>query len=250
MASPLPKKRRKPLKRKGRPLPRPPARPKRRLNLAQFLRGTWRLVGRGLRAIRPRNRRRLYVLTWAAALTSPVWLLNLAVAFFGHSVVFPLSPFFLREKASALGAYAAHRPLCLFIGHPDMAPLVEHAEVQRHLPRGLLAAIIQVESGGRPHRISAAGAMGPGQLMPGTARLLGVRDPFDSATNVDGAARLIAQHLADFRDTRLAIAAYNAGPAAVRGHVPQNGQTPEYVSRVMKAYAALRPHGPAISARR
>jgi soluble lytic murein transglycosylase-like protein len=177
-------------------------------------------------------------------LTSPLWTLNLAVAFVGHSAIFPLSPFFLRAKLAALGSYARHRTGCLVHGQDDVDRIVRDAEVRRHLPRGLLAAVIHVESGGFAHRISAAGAMGPGQLMPETAKSLGVEDPFDTAQNVDGAARLLASHLARFHRIRLAIAAYHAGPGAVRGHVPDNGQTPGYVARVMHTYAALRPHPP------
>jgi soluble lytic murein transglycosylase-like protein len=138
-------------------------------------------------------------------------------------------------------SYAAHRPLCALIGHPETADLVARAEVREKLPRGLLAAVIQTESGGRPHRISPTGAMGPGQLMPGTARMLGVSDPFDSEANIDGAARLLADHLARFGKIRLAVAAYNAGPGAVRGRVPDNGETPGYVAKVMETYRELRP---------
>jgi soluble lytic murein transglycosylase-like protein len=173
-------------------------------------------------------------------LISPVWLLNLAVAFFGHSVVFPLSPYFLKEKLSALGSYAAHRPFCLLFDHPEIDPIVAKSETRNRLPRGLLAAVVQVESGGRPHRISSAGAMGPAQLMPSTARRLGVRDPFDTTMAIDAAGRLLADHMARFRNIRLAVAAYNAGPGAVNGRVPQNGQTPAYVAKVMAAYAARR----------
>jgi hypothetical protein len=177
----------------------------------------------------------------AAVLTLPIWALNLAVAFFGHTVVFPLSPFFLREKMSALTTYAAHRSFCWVSGHPDTDALVARAEAREHLPRFLLAALVHVESGGHPHRISPAGAMGLGQLMPDTARMLGVGDPFDSTANVDGAARLLADHLARYHDNiRLAVAAYNAGPGAVRGRVPDNGQTPAYVAKVLQVRAALR----------
>jgi hypothetical protein len=189
-----------------------------------------------------KGRRRLLVAKVVLAVTAPIWLLNSAVAFFGHTVVFPLSPFFLREKLRALVTYAAHRPFCLGREHPEIGPLIESAEVRHHLPRGLLAAVIEVESGGQPHRISSAGAMGPTQLMPDTARRLGVSDPFDTTTAVDGAARLLSQHLVRFHKLRLAIAAYNAGPAAVMGGVvPNNGQTPGYVVRVMRAYQARRP---------
>jgi hypothetical protein len=198
-------------------------------------------TGRPFGRLSKQNRRRLAVLKWALVLTSPLYLLNAAVAFFGHSVVFPLSPFFLREKLSALGAYAAHRPLCWLGEHPEIGLLASGAENRYRLPRGLLAAIFAVESGGRPHRISAAGAMGIAQLMPDTARRLGVSDPFDSAASVDGAARLMAQHLAHFRSLRLAVAAYHAGPAAVRYGVPRNGITPDYVARVMRAYAVTHP---------
>jgi hypothetical protein len=204
---------------------------------------------RALAALGKKARRRLLILKWALLLTAPVWMLNLAVAFFGHSVVFPLSPFFLREKFSALGSYAIHWPLCWLGEHPDVGPLASAAETRYRLPRGLLTAIIRVESGGHPHRISSAGAMGIAQLMPDTARRLGVTDPFDSAANVDGAARLMAQHLAHFHNLRFAIAAYHAGPAAVRYGVPQNGITPEYVARVMRAYAAASPRRPRLGSR-
>ena len=84
--------------------------------------------------------------------------------------------------------------------------------------------------------------MGLGQLMPDTARMLGVSDPFDTEDNIDGAARLMASHLARYRRRLpLAIAAYHAGPGAVRGRVPQNGQTPGYVAKVMRTYDGLRP---------
>ena len=195
---------------------------------------------RWLRHLHRKSSLRVKLILLAALLLAPVWFLNLAAAYFGNSVIFPLSPFFLREKASALMTYAAHRPACLLLGHPDIDALSRRAEVRQRLPRGLLAALVQVESGGRPHSISSAGAMGPGQLMPGTARMLGVADPFDSAENVDGAARLLASHLARFRSTRLAVAAYNAGPGAIHGRVPNNGQTPVYVERVMRAHAAFR----------
>jgi hypothetical protein len=196
----------------------------------------------GYRRLSSKARRRVMVAAVLTMALAPIWLLNVTVAAVGHTVVFPLSPFFLREKASALVAYGLHRPLCLLREHPEMELLVTEAGARQRLPRGLLAAVIQVESGGRPHRISSAGAMGPGQLMPATARGLGVSDPFDSAENVDGAARLLAQHLARFRSVRLALAAYNAGPGSIRGRrVPDNGETREYVAKVMRVYATLRP---------
>jgi soluble lytic murein transglycosylase-like protein len=181
----------------------------------------------------------------------PICLINLAVAWVGRSVVFPLSPFHLKYKVEALGAYAWHRPRCVFSDdEPLSAPLLARAEQRNQLPCGLLGAIVQVESGGKPHRISSAGAMGPMQLIPPTARALGVNDPFDPEQSVDGAARYLHTQLVTFHSVRLAAAAYNAGPGAIVGHkVPQNGQTEIYVDRVMHALAAER-HARCVPARR
>lgn len=170
-----------------------------------------------------------------SALT-PLLTLNLAVAFFGNSVVSPLSPFFLKEKWHALSAYAPHRAKCLLLGHPDLGALAAQAEARHDLPRGLLRALLEVESGAKPHRISRAGAMGPAQLMPGTAAMLDVKDPFDSAEAVDAGARYLAQLLRRKGEVRLALAAYNAGPGAVGAEVPKNGETEVYVARVMCAW--------------
>ena len=109
---------------------------------------------------------------WTLLLLVPLCLINVAVSTFGRCSVFPLSPFYLRYKVSALLAYAWHRPRCLLVDDVPLAPLLAGAELRHHLPCGLLGAIAQVESGGRPHRISPAGAMGPLQLIPPTARAL------------------------------------------------------------------------------
>lgn len=176
---------------------------------------------------------------------APLVLLNLAVAFFGNTPVSPLSLSFLEEKVHALAAYARHRPLCLLEGHPDLPPLIRDTERRHHLPPGLLEALVEVESNTQPHRISPAGAMGPGQLMPSTASLLHVEDPFEPRPALDGSARYLVELLARFRgDVKLAVAAYNAGPGNVEGHVPHNGETELYVDRVLALYERLRPHPP------
>lgn len=167
---------------------------------------------------------------------APLLAINGAVAFFGSSVVFPLSPFFLESKVQALSTYARHRPRCVLSGHGDLETLASRAERRHGLPSGLMWAIVQTESGARPHRISFAGAMGPAQLMPGTASLLGVSDPFDPAESIDAGARYLKQQLDRFSDVQLAVAAYNAGPGAVRGAVPRNGETEFYVAKVMRQY--------------
>jgi len=175
---------------------------------------------------------------------APLVLINASVGFFGGSAVFPLSLSFLEEKLHALEVYARHRPACLLSGHEPLEPVITEAERRHRLPSGLLQALVTVESEKRPHRISPAGAMGPGQLMPGTARMLGVEDPFDPGPAIDGSARYLAEQLARFDDVRLAVAAYNAGPGAVKGAVPRNGETEFYVVKVMTAYARLRPPPP------
>lgn len=104
----------------------------------------------------------------------------------------------------------------------------------------LLKAIGKAESGFDPNAVSGAGAMGIMQLMPGTAANLGVTDPFDPKQNIMGGAKYIAEMLRTFGSypdgLRLAIAAYNAGPNAVRRagyRIPRNGETPAYVDKVM-----------------
>jgi soluble lytic murein transglycosylase-like protein len=166
----------------------------------------------------------------------------MCVSAVGHSRVFPLSPFFLRNKVQALDAYSRHRPRCLLFGDDTVSPeMIARTEIRNHLPCGLLGAVVQVESGGRAHSISSAGAMGPLQLIPSTALALGVSDPFDPEESLDGAGRYLHAQLATFHDTRLAAAAYNAGPGAiVHRAVPHNGQTEIYVARVMHALAAER----------
>ncbi|WP_375754594.1 lytic transglycosylase domain-containing protein [Corallococcus exercitus] len=179
----------------------------------------------------------------------PVVLLNVGVAWLGETQVSPLSFSFLQTKARALGAYVAHRPACVLDEHPPLEPLIADAERRHRIPPGLLRALIQVESETRVHRISPAGAMGPGQLMPDTAALMRVEDPFDPEPSVNASGRYLAEQLRRFRDVRLAVAAYNAGPGSVNGHVPRNGETEFYVAKVLAAYEHTRPKAPVIAKR-
>ena len=169
----------------------------------------------------------------AALVLVPLCLLNLSVAWLGESDVFVLSPFFLKEKLRAVLLYLVHRPTCALAGHGPLEPLVARASRRHGLPPGLLEAVLLVESGGRVHRISAAGAMGPGQLFPPTADLLRVDDPFDPEESIDACARYLAAQIRRFRKVPLALAAYNAGPGVVNKTVPRNGETEFYVARVM-----------------
>ena len=104
----------------------------------------------------------------------------------------------------------------------------------------LLKAMAKAESDFNPNCVSSAGAIGIMQLMPETAVNLGVTNPYDPKQNIMGGANYISQQLAAFsvypNGLELAIAAYNAGPGAVKRagyQIPQNGETPAYVQKVL-----------------
>ena len=128
-----------------------------------------------------------------------------------------------------------------------------HAVIERSIGRAadkyrlscrLIESVIRAESGFRPDAVSPAGAQGLMQLMPATARELGVTDPFDPAQNIDGGARYIRQMLDRFDgDLKLALAAYNAGPGTVtryNGKVPYP-ETQAYIERVLSGMASTEP---------
>jgi soluble lytic murein transglycosylase-like protein len=99
----------------------------------------------------------------------------------------------------------------------------------------LFRANIAVESAFNPDARSSVGAIGLGQLMPGTADLLGV-DPHDPEDNLRGSARYLLAQLEDFGAADLALAAYNAGPEAVRdyGGIPPYAETEGHVAKVLR----------------
>ncbi len=102
---------------------------------------------------------------------------------------------------------------------------------RRHgVPEDLFLRLVQQESGWNPSAVSPKGAMGLAQLMPQTARRLGV-DPADPADNLEGGARYLRQQYDSFGTWQLALAAYNAGPQAVQQHggIPPYAETRNYV---------------------
>ncbi|WP_406565450.1 lytic transglycosylase domain-containing protein [Kangsaoukella pontilimi] len=106
---------------------------------------------------------------------------------------------------------------------------------RRHgVPEDLFLRLVDQESRWNPGAVSHKGAIGLAQLMPETARRLGV-DPRDPVQNLEGGARYLAQQYRTFRDWRLALAAYNAGPGAVTkyGGVPPYRETQGYVKAIL-----------------
>lgn len=121
---------------------------------------------------------------------------------------------------------------------------IEKSATASGLDPRLVLAVVMEESGGNPSARSPVGARGLMQLMPGTARQLGVRDASDPAANLAGGSRYLSEQLERF-DGRLdlALAAYNAGPGAVDragGRVPGFRETRGYVQRVMARYERLK----------
>ncbi|MDK3072527.1 lytic transglycosylase domain-containing protein [Sedimentitalea sp. JM2-8] len=108
--------------------------------------------------------------------------------------------------------------------------MAREAARKHNVPEELFARLVQQESGWNPHARSHKGAIGLAQLMPDTARALGV-NPADPYENLEGGARYLARQFREFGSWRLALAAYNAGPEAVKKHggVPPYKETRNYV---------------------
>ena len=121
----------------------------------------------------------------------------------------------------------------------DLERLAEEAARRHGLDPALVRAVVAVESGFQPQAVSPKGAKGLMQLMPATARELGVADPFDAAANLDGGSRYLRSLLARYEgDLAKALAAYNAGMGAVARHrgVPPYAETRRYVQKVLGRY--------------
>ena len=120
---------------------------------------------------------------------------------------------------------------------PQIDQSINEAAAKYGLPAGLIKGVIKAESDFQVRAVSSAGAQGLMQLMPGTAKELGVKNPFDIDQNIDGGTRYLKKMLGFFGgDVKLALAAYNAGPGTVsryNGNVPYR-ETMLYVERVLK----------------
>ena len=113
--------------------------------------------------------------------------------------------------------------------------IIKDAASKNELGKSLILAVIQVESGFDSRAVSRKGAMGLMQLMPGTAIDLGVTKPFDPEQNISGGAKYLSDCVKTFKNLRLALAAYNAGPGLVAKlkRVPMIEETQKYVKDVI-----------------
>jgi hypothetical protein len=121
----------------------------------------------------------------------------------------------------------------------DLNEMLANAGEAHHIDVDLLASVVKAESGGNAHAVSRAGAQGLMQLMPQTAAQLGVNDSFQPEQNVRGGSAYLDALLTRYGDNlALALAAYNAGPAAVDKYhgIPPYAENRAYVARVIHEF--------------
>lgn len=140
------------------------------------------------------------------------------------------------------GTAAAGSPIRIPAPPARIAEIVEQSARSHGVDPLLVHSVIQVESNYNLHAVSSKGAEGLMQLMPGTSRQLRVGNSFDPAQNIEAGVRYLKQLQETYKDDRLALAAYNAGPGAVdRFHqVPPYVETRNYVEQVAKRYRAAK----------
>lgn len=121
--------------------------------------------------------------------------------------------------------------------------LIEKYAQKNNLDPDFIKAVVKQESGFNPDAKSKCGAMGLMQLMPSTAKGLGVIDAFDPEQNIEGGTKYLKSMLNRFNnDPKLALAAYNAGPGAVQkyGDIPPYRETQNYVKNILSSYEAIK----------
>jgi hypothetical protein len=143
------------------------------------------------------------------------------------------------DPPAPIVAAAAAPPPNAKLTSVDIGEMLARAGKDHNIDVDLLASVVKAESGGNPRAVSSAGAQGLMQLMPGTATELGVSDSFAADQNVRGGSTYLDELLSRYHDNlALALAAYNAGPAAVDKYhgIPPYSQTRNYVARVIHEF--------------
>lgn len=128
-------------------------------------------------------------------------------------------------------------------GRRNISALITTYAAMYDIPEALAVRLVRRESGGDPTTVSKKGAQGVMQLMPATARALGVTDPFDPEQNIEAGMRYLRGMYERFGRWDLALAAYNAGPSAVREHggIPPFKETRDYVDALLRDLPELKP---------
>lgn len=155
----------------------------------------------------------------------------------GSSTVFMPLNFAYPKEDLATTAYTSSNSMTI----SDYDDIIKRAAEVYNIPEKLINSVIKQESNFNPAALSTAGAAGLMQLMPGTAKYLGVTNILDPEQNVMGGAKYLRQMLDQFdNNLETAIAAYNAGPGAVKKHggIPPYKETQNYVQKVLNYYQA------------
>lgn len=174
--------------------------------------------------------------TFAEAMSEQVAAIHLPVTGVGAGVN-DMSPM---SRSSTGGGLAPMNPINLVPANGSyttdhLKQLADTVADEQSLDRSLFRALIKWESSWNPNSTSSVGAKGLTQLMPETARELGVSDPYDPAQNLRAGAKYLKAQIDRFNSVELALAAYNAGPGAVKryGGIPPFAETQTYVKRIM-----------------
>ena len=125
----------------------------------------------------------------------------------------------------------------------EITDLITKYSEENNLDADFVKAVIQQESGFNPNATSKCGAMGLMQLMPATAESLGVTDAYDAEQNIYGGTKYLKGLMDRFGNNKeLALAAYNAGPNAVKkyGGIPPYNETQNYVKKVLSNYDSMK----------